>query len=67
MPAPGHFIRRKAAATLLHSARTAEAIGRPLNTFVTVNLWQLGLTADDARAALPTMVELHAARHDRPA
>lgn len=35
-------ISPKAGATLLHSVRTAEANGAPLNTFVTINFWQLG-------------------------
>lgn len=59
MLAPSSFIRRKAAASLLHSARTAKAIGRPLNTFVTVNLWQLGLTADDASRFFQDVRERH--------
>jgi len=37
-------ISRKAAATILHSARTADSIGRPLNQFVTLRLWQIGST-----------------------
>ena len=50
VPTPTANIKRKAGASLLHSARTADAIGRPLNTFVTVNLWQLGISHEDASA-----------------
>ncbi len=39
-----HWIGRKAGRTLMHSARTAAALGRPLNTCVTINFWQLGST-----------------------
>ena len=48
MSVPTHFIKRKAGASLLHSARTAAAIGRPLNWFVTVSLWHLGIGPDTA-------------------
>lgn len=41
-----HQIGRKAGASILHSARTAERIGRPLNFLVTINFWQLGGDAD---------------------
>lgn len=53
------FIKRKAAASLLHSVRTAEAIDRPFNTFVTVSLWQLGLGPDDASKFFRDMRERH--------
>lgn len=48
MHTPTHFIKRKAAASLLHSPRTACAIGRPLNTFVTINFWQFGVSPENA-------------------
>lgn len=35
-------IGRKAGSSLLHSVRTAKAIGRDLNTFITINFWELG-------------------------
>jgi len=38
----GHYIGRRGTRTLLHAPRTARAIGRELNVFVTVRLWQLG-------------------------
>lgn len=37
-----HYIKRKAATNLLHAPRTATALGRPFNTHVTINFWQLG-------------------------
>ncbi|MBO9479751.1 hypothetical protein J7382_19590, partial [Shimia sp. R11_0] len=37
-------IGRKAGRSLLHSVRTAKAIGRELNTYVTINYWELGST-----------------------
>ena len=46
MIANEYHIGRKAGASILHSARSAAALGRPLNTFVTINFWQLGSTAD---------------------
>lgn len=46
MIANEYHIGRKAGASILHSVRSAEALGRPLNTFVTINFWQLGSTAD---------------------
>ncbi|SFD81370.1 hypothetical protein SAMN04488049_1359 [Tritonibacter multivorans] len=39
-------IGRKAGTTILHGPRTAEAHGRPLNTFVTIRFWQLGSTSE---------------------
>ncbi|MBL3611185.1 hypothetical protein [Rhodovulum sulfidophilum] len=59
MPLPTSFIKRKAGASLLHSVRTAEAIGRPFNTFVTVSLWKLGLTPDDASRFFQELRERH--------
>lgn len=59
MASPTSFIKRKAAASLLHSVRTAEAISRPFNTFVTVSLWQLGLGPDDASKFFRDMRERH--------
>lgn len=53
------FIKRKAAASLLHSVRTATAIGRPFNTFVTVSLWQLGLGPEDASQFFQEVRERH--------
>lgn len=50
LPGSTYWIGRKAVASILHSARSAEAHGRPLNTFATVNLWQLGSTEDTAFA-----------------
>lgn len=41
-----YHMGRKAGASILHSVRSADAIGRPLNTFVTINFWQLGSTAE---------------------
>lgn len=35
-------IGRKAGSSLLHSVRTAKAIGRELNTYITINFWELG-------------------------
>lgn len=46
MIANEYHIGRKAGASILHSVRSAAALGRPLNTFVTINFWQLGSTAD---------------------
>ena len=42
---------------MLHSARTADAIGRPLNKFVTINLWQLGIDHESASAAFQKLRE----------
>jgi hypothetical protein len=56
---PTSFIKRKAAASLLHSVRTAEAIGRPFNTFVTVSLWHLGLGPEDASQFFRDVRERH--------
>lgn len=47
------YIGRKAATTILHSARTAKSIGRPFTHFLTLRLWELGsntetITADFA-------------------
>lgn len=38
----------KASRTLLHSVRTAQHIGRPFNCFLTINLWEFGLTYENA-------------------
>jgi hypothetical protein len=46
MIANEYHMGRKAGASILHSVRSAEALGRPLNTFVTINFWQLGSTAE---------------------
>lgn len=59
MPGPTSFIKRKAAASLLHSARTAKAIGRPFNTFVTISLWHLGFGPDDASQFFRDVRERH--------
>jgi hypothetical protein len=59
---PTSFIKRKAAASLLHSVRTAEAIGRPFNTFVTVSLWHLGLGPKDASQFFRDVRERHFSR-----
>lgn len=59
MSGPTSFIKRKAAASLLHSVRTAEAIGRPFNTFVTVSLWHLGLGPEDASRFFSDVRERH--------
>lgn len=59
MSSPTSFIKRKAAASLLHSVRTAEAIGRPFNTFVTVSLWHLGLGPEDASRFFRDVRERH--------
>ena len=41
------YIGRKAATSLLHSARTAEQKwNRPLNWMITINFWQLGSSAE---------------------
>ena len=42
------YISRKAATTLLHSARTAEATGRPFNIIVCISTWMLGIAPEDA-------------------
>ncbi len=39
-------IGRKAGASALHAPRTAAALGRPLNTLVTINMGQLGSTPE---------------------
>lgn len=59
MAAPTSFIKRKAAASLLHSARTAEAIGRPFNTFATISLWHLGLGPEAASGFFRVVRERH--------
>lgn len=59
MSSTAAFIKRKAAASLLHSVRTAEAIGRPFNTFVTVSVWQLGLGPEDASHFFREVRERH--------
>ena len=59
MPGPTSFIKRKAAASLLHSARTAKAIGRPFNTFVTISLWHRGFGPDDASQFFRDVRERH--------
>ncbi|WP_179141570.1 hypothetical protein [Primorskyibacter flagellatus] len=41
-------ISRKAVTTLLHSPRTAAAIGKPMNTVVCIDLWLLDIAAEDA-------------------
>lgn len=50
----GKHIGRRGARSLLHAPRTARAIGRDLNVFVTIRLWQLGsdewTVAEHARA-----------------
>lgn len=46
MTANEYHIGRKAGASILHSARSAAALGRPFNIHVTINFWQLGSTAD---------------------
>ncbi|MDD7973942.1 hypothetical protein [Roseinatronobacter alkalisoli] len=46
MIANEYHMGRKAGSSILHSVRSAEALGRPLNTFVTINFWQLGSTAE---------------------
>lgn len=40
------YIGRKAATTILHSARTARSIGRPFTHFLTLRLWEIGSTPD---------------------
>lgn len=40
------YIGRKAATTILHSARTAKSIGRPFTHFLTLRLWELGSTPE---------------------
>lgn len=44
------YLSVKTTRTLLHSARAAASIGRPLNTFITINLWKFGLTNENASA-----------------
>jgi hypothetical protein len=57
---PSSFsIKRKAAASLLHSARTARALGRPLNTHVTLSLWHLGLSPENASGFFREVRERH--------
>ena len=49
------FIGRKAGTTILHGARTAQAQGRALNTFVTIRFWQLGSTAESIEKDFRTL------------
>ena len=46
---------RKGAATLLHSARTAAAIGRPFNVAVCIHTWSLDIAAEDVARAFGHM------------
>lgn len=55
MTSPRAFIRRKVGASLLHGPRTAAAIGRPLNTCITINLWQFGFGPEDAYRAFASL------------
>jgi hypothetical protein len=50
-----HFINRKPASHLYHAIRTAEAVGTPLNTFVTINF---ALTTCRPHAASKTFEQL---------
>jgi hypothetical protein len=59
MTSPTSFIKRKAGASLLHSPRTAQAHGRPLNTFVTINLWQFGITPRNAAEVFQQLRQRH--------
>ncbi len=59
MPSPTHFIKRKAAASLLHSVRTARAIRRPFNTFVTINFWQLNVSPSNAYETFQRLRDAH--------
>ena len=47
-PKTSSHISRKAVTTLLHSPRTAAAIGRPMNTVVCIDMWLLDILAEDA-------------------
>lgn len=56
---PTSFIKRKAGATLLHSARTAAALHRPFNTFVTISLWKLGGDGETVSLFIRELIERH--------
>jgi hypothetical protein len=43
-----HHLSRKAATTLLHSPRTAVALGRPFNLVVCISTWALGIEEQQA-------------------
>lgn len=56
MPARvSHHISRKGGATLLHSARAAAAIGKPLNVAVCIHTWSLGISAEDVATVFGRM------------
>lgn len=65
MSSPTSFIKRKAGASFLHSARTAAAIGRPLNTHVTLSLWLMNIGHDTASAVFRALRERHFQRWSR--
>ncbi|SEB02327.1 hypothetical protein [Rubrimonas cliftonensis] len=65
MHRPTSFIKRKAGASLLHSARTAAAIGRPLNTHVTLSFWLMDIGHDAASTAFQALRERHFQRWSR--
>ncbi|SHM68841.1 hypothetical protein SAMN05444398_1383 [Roseovarius pacificus] len=50
-----HHISRKAVTTLLHSPRTAAAIGRPMNVVVCIDMRLLGIAAEEASATFRKM------------
>lgn len=54
-----HFIKRKTATSMLHGVRTAAALGRPLNTFVTINFWQLGASPKEAYDSFRRLRDTH--------
>lgn len=43
-----HHINRKPASNVLHAVRMAEALGRPLNQFVTINFGKTACTPEEA-------------------
>lgn len=50
-----HHISRKAVTTLLHSARTAKALGRPMNVAVCIDLELLGIAPEKSSGAFCKM------------
>lgn len=50
-----HHISRKAVTTLLHSARTAAAVGRPFNIAICIDTWALGIVAEAADSSFRRM------------
>jgi hypothetical protein len=51
-----HYIRRKVASNVHHAIRIAEALGKPLNLFVTINFAMTGCRPDEASATFRKML-----------